>query len=67
MSAEGLTGSDYREVIQRSKSPWGSYAPSPFNSVLSNRTDPYFFKAIGHADLVQLKDGSWWIVCLGAN
>jgi len=23
------------------------------------------FQAIGHADLVQLKDGSWWLVCLG--
>ena len=23
------------------------------------------FQAIGHADLVQLKDGSWWAVCLG--
>lgn len=66
MSAEGGTGYEHREVIQRSKSPWGPYEPSPKNPVLSNmsvREHP--FHAIGHADLVQLKDGSWWAVCLG--
>ncbi len=66
MSAEGGTGYEHREVIQRSKSPWGPYEASPINPVLSNmsvRSHP--FHAIGHADLVQLKDGSWWAVCLG--
>jgi alpha-N-arabinofuranosidase len=66
MSAEGGTGYEHREVIQRSLSPWGPYEASPVNPVLSNRTDPKNpFQAIGHADLVQLKDGSWWAVCLG--
>ncbi len=66
MSAEGGTGYDHREVIQRSKSPWGPYEPSPINPVLSNRTDPDNpFQAMGHADLVQLQDGSWWVLCLG--
>lgn len=66
MSAEGGTGYEHREVIQRSKSPWGPYEASPFNPLLSNmavKDSP--FQAIGHADLVQLKDGSWWAVCLG--
>ena len=66
MSAEGGTGYEHREVIQRSKSPWGPYEPSPVNPVLSNMNCPdHPFQAIGHADLVQLKDGSWWAICLG--
>lgn len=66
MSAEGGTGYEHRDVIQRSKSPWGPYEPSPINPVLSNMNNKeHPFQAIGHADLVQLKDGSWWTVCLG--
>jgi alpha-N-arabinofuranosidase len=66
MSAEGGTGYQHREVIQRSKSPWGPYEASPKNPVLSNMSDPENpFQAIGHADLVQLEDGSWWAVSLG--
>lgn len=66
MSAEGGTGYEHREVIQRSKSPYGSFEPSPYNPVVSNMNNPESpFHAIGHADLLQLKDGSWWLVCLG--
>jgi alpha-N-arabinofuranosidase len=66
MSAEGGTGYDHREVIQRSSSPWGPFVPSPVNPVVSHRTAPKNpFQAIGHADLVQLPDNSWWLVCLG--
>ena len=66
MSAEGGTGYEHREVIQRSKNPYGPYEPGPMNPVLSNMGVPgHPFQAIGHADLVQLKDGSWWAVCLG--
>ncbi|HLP16096.1 MAG TPA: family 43 glycosylhydrolase [Bacteroidota bacterium] len=66
MSAEGGTGYDHREVIQRSTSPWGPYVASPINPVVSHRTAPANpFQAIGHADFVQLPDSSWWLVCLG--
>jgi xylan 1,4-beta-xylosidase len=66
MSAEGGTGYDHREVIQRSASPWGPYEPSPINPVISHMGAPNNpFQAIGHADLVQLQDSSWWLVCLG--
>lgn len=66
MSAEGGTGYDHREVIQRSKNPYGPYECSPINPVMSNKDVPnHPFQAIGHADLVQLQDGSWWAVCLG--
>ncbi len=66
MSAEGGTGYEHREVIQRSKSPWGPFTASPLNPVVSHMNDPENpFQAIGHADLVQLGDSSWWLVCLG--
>ncbi|MBN2807368.1 MAG: glycoside hydrolase family 43 protein [Prolixibacteraceae bacterium] len=66
MSAEGGTGYEHREVIQRSKSPYGPYEPSPYNPVISNMNKPESpFHAIGHADLLQLPDGSWWIFTLG--
>jgi xylan 1,4-beta-xylosidase len=66
MSAEGGTGYEHREVIQRSKSPYGLYEPSPYNPVISNMKKPESpFHAIGHADLVQLPDGSWWLFSLG--
>ncbi len=66
MSAEGGTGYEHREVIQRSKSPYGPFEASPYNPVVSNMNNPESpFQAIGHADLVQLQDGSWWLVCLG--
>lgn len=66
MSAEGGTGYEHREVIQRSKSPFGPFEPSPNNPVVSNMNDSGNpFQAIGHADLMQLPDKSWWLVCLG--
>ncbi len=65
MSAEGGTGYEHREVIQRSKSPWGPYEASPHNPVVSHWKDPdNLFHAIGHADLIETPDG-WWLVCLG--
>jgi xylan 1,4-beta-xylosidase len=66
MSAEGGTGYQHMEVIQRSESPWGPYELSPTNPVISNKSAPGNpFQAIGHADLVQLQNGSWWLICLG--
>ena len=65
MSAEGGTGYQHREVIQRSKSPYGPYEASPTNPVASNMNDPRnAIQAIGHADIIEAPDG-WWLVCLG--
>ena len=51
MSAEGGTGYEHREVIQRSKSPYGPFEPSPYNPVISNMNKSESpFHAIGHAD-----------------
>jgi len=65
MSAEGGTGYQHREVIQRSKSPWGPYEASPNNPVASHMSAPDNpFQAIGHADMIETPNG-WWLVCLG--
>lgn len=62
MSAEGGTGYEHREVIQRSKSPWGPYEASPYNPAASHWKNPENpIQAIGHADLVETPDG-WWLV-----
>ena len=65
MSAEGGTGYEHREVIQRSKSPWGPFEANPHNPIVSHMNNPDNpFQAIGHADIVETPDG-WWLVCLG--
>ncbi len=65
MQAEGGTESGHMETISRSKSVWGSYEPCPHNPILTARdanVAPLF--GIGHADLVDDKNGQWWIVFL---
>ena len=68
MIAEGGTGYEHRETIARSDSPWGPFVPFENNPILSHRDLPsHSIGATGHADLVQLQDGSWWAVCLAVR
>jgi xylan 1,4-beta-xylosidase len=68
MIAEGGTGYEHRETIARSDSPWGPYLPYENNPILSHRDIKYDpIGCTGHADLVQLQDGSWWAVFLGVR
>ncbi|MBN1403059.1 MAG: glycoside hydrolase family 43 protein [Opitutales bacterium] len=68
MIAEGGTGGDHRETIAVSDSPWGPYIPFENNPILTHRDLPdYPISSVGHADMVQLKDGSWWGVSLGVR
>lgn len=65
MAAEGGTGYQHMETMQRSDSPWGPFEESPINPIISHKnftSSP--FQALGHADLVETPDG-WWLVCLG--
>ncbi|HUQ11330.1 MAG TPA: glycoside hydrolase family 43 protein [Steroidobacteraceae bacterium] len=71
MCAEGGTGFDHSEVVFRSKSVWGPYAPYEHNPILTQR-DLMKVRMVpvtstGHADLVQRADGSWWSVFLGTR
>lgn len=65
MIAEGGTEYGHMEVIGRSDSPWGPWEPCPHNPILTHRSVHSPIHALGHADMVQAHDGSWWAVCLG--
>jgi alpha-N-arabinofuranosidase len=66
MLAEGGTFKDHREMIGRSKSPWGPFEPSPLNPVITESDEPANpIQNAGHGDMVQIQDGSWWMVFLG--
>jgi alpha-N-arabinofuranosidase len=71
MCAEGGTDRNHSEVIFRSKSPWGPFEPFADNPILTQRDLPADRASpvtnAGHADLVQMKDGSWWAVFLASR
>jgi len=71
MCAEGGTGSGHSEVIFRSKSPWGPFEASKDNPILTQRDllagREHPVTNAGHADLVQMQDGSWWAVFLASR
>ncbi|WP_372012398.1 glycoside hydrolase family 43 protein [Pseudoxanthomonas sp. 10H] len=68
-AAEGGTGEMHRQVILRSRTVTGPYAPWQDNPVLTQRDlpreRPFPITSAGHADLVQTQDGDWWAVFLG--
>ena len=66
--AEGGTEHGHHVNILRSKSLFGPYEPNLANPILSHfnmkmQNSP--IQGLGHADLVQAPDGSWWMICLG--
>ncbi len=63
--SEGGTAQGHMLTVARSKNIEGPYNPCSRNPVLTNRSLPLPIKAVGHADLVQAHNGSWWAVCLG--
>ena len=66
MIAEGGTEYGHMETVARSYSPWGPFESSPGNPILTHRNRKgYPIQGVGHADLVQAHDGSFWGVCLG--
>ena len=64
LTAEGGTADQHSQTIYRSKDLRGPYKPGPFNPILTQRDlpadRPDRVEATGHADIVQLDDGSWW-------
>jgi alpha-N-arabinofuranosidase len=71
MCAQGGTGPAHSEVIFKSDSLRGPYAPGTNNPILTavglprDRTDPV--TCTGHADLVQTQKGEWFAVFLGSQ
>jgi xylan 1,4-beta-xylosidase len=66
VAAEGGTSYDHSVVVARSTRPDGPFEPSPHGPVVTHRDRPeHPIQAVGHADLVDLADGSTWAVLLG--
>ena len=68
MAAEGGTEEAHSETIARSHSVWGPYTDNPANPILAHANaagqgNP--IQGVGHADIIQAQDDSWWIVFHG--
>ena len=64
--SEGGTSYDHSLTVARSRSPWGPFEPCPHNPLITHRDLPGEpLQAVGHADLVDTPDGSWWMVMHG--
>ncbi len=71
LTAEGGTADQHSQTIYRSRAVTGPYVPGPFNPILTQRDlpadRPDRVEATGHADIVELDDGSWWGVFLATR
>ncbi|MCQ2235902.1 MAG: glycoside hydrolase family 43 protein [Bacteroidales bacterium] len=68
MLAEGGTEQGHHVNIMRSRSLFGPYEPNKANPILSHfnmQMQDSNIQGMGHADLVQAPDSSWWMICLG--
>jgi len=65
--AEGGTEYGHMVTVGRSRSLWGPFEPSPYGPLVDHRSIASDFQAVGHADLVALPNGDWWLVCLGVR
>lgn len=68
MGAEGGTEEAHSETIARSHNIWGPYTDNPANPILAHANvagqgNP--IQGVGHADMIQAHDGSWWVVFHG--
>lgn len=69
MIAEGGTGFDHCVTIARSKKVDGPYIGNPCNPILTHRHlgSNYPVRNVGHGDLVEASDGSWYMTCLASR
>ncbi|MBF4460113.1 glycoside hydrolase family 43 protein [Pseudoclavibacter sp. VKM Ac-2867] len=67
LAAEGGTGPGHMVTVARAASIDGPYAANPANPILTHRSTSDPVQSTGHADLVELVDGSWAMVHLGTR
>jgi alpha-N-arabinofuranosidase len=67
MTAEGGTEDGHMITVARSENVWGPWESCPRNPILTHRSLDLPIQTTGHGDLVQVLDGSWWMVCLGTR
>jgi xylan 1,4-beta-xylosidase len=69
MIAEGGTGPNHCITVARSKSLRGQYENNPNNPILTHRHlgSQYPVRYVGHGDLIDDKDGNWYVVMLASR
>lgn len=65
--AEGGTERGHGVSIGRSRSPQGPFETAPSTPVFTHRSTRHPVQNTGHADLIELADGGWAAVYLGAR
>ncbi|MBT8142707.1 MAG: glycoside hydrolase family 43 protein [Gammaproteobacteria bacterium] len=65
--AEGGTGFNHAVMIAVSDDITGPYVPNERNPIMTSRhlSYDYWVNSTGHADMIQLGDGRWYMVALG--
>ena len=68
MASEGGTEEAHSATIAKCNSIWGPYYSNPSNPILTHcnaagQSNP--IQGVGHADMVQAKDGSYWMLLHG--
>lgn len=70
-AAEGGTAEGHSQVVLRSDTVTGPYAPYAGNPILTQRDLPrdraHPITSAGHADIVQTQDGAWWATFLAVR
>lgn len=68
MIAEGGTGREHSVVIA-ARNITGPYESNLRNPILTSRHLSFgnWATSTGHADMVELEDGRWYMVCLGVR
>lgn len=70
-AAEGGTGEQHAQMVWRSRAVEGPYVAWAGNPSLTQRdldpNRPAPITSTGHAQFIELKDGSWWTVFLGTR
>lgn len=67
MTASGGTGPQHREIIGRSKQPYGPFDRLPYPILTHNQLPEHPIQCLGHAELVEDTDGHWWAFFLGVR
>jgi len=66
LAAEGGTEYGHMATCARGDSLSGPFEGDPENPVLTNRNlGGYVIQGVGHGDLIEDRDGNWWLIHLG--
>jgi len=68
LAAEGGTRRGHMITIARSKDPYGPFERCGHNPILTHRHESgTTIRDTGHGELIEDKDGNWWIMFLGTR